>query len=412
MKKKEKYIYPRKSTKEGQKDKVIAYVVSVKLPDGTSYNKTYAVKDYKSPAACLKDAVKERDRILAKLADSEAVMASKSIPTVNDLFEKTAILTKKRVTTLAKYEKIYNKWIKPEYGDKRITEITKLDVAETLNACAAACVRQHVSNVKTVWKRIYEVAIEVMDLPVKDCSRVDMPPCDHETARSQGEQNISQQAFNAFCEFAAQYGHYLPNEKNKIYHRDIILYALRLNRYLGLRPQEVMALCRDCITFMQLPYVDSRTGEHKYCDGARIAIRCSVGSTITEDIALRKTKTTSSPRYVYLGDEGTALLKEILNYSKYDIIFADYDGSLIGSTENSDFINRVKKQWLKETGHTEDIYPELMRKALAADNYSSNVNPVVTKQMMGHKSENMSANWYASSPNDAVVSAYMNRNFK
>ncbi len=230
--------------------------------------------------------------------------------------------------------------------------------------------------------------------------------------RSRGEQNITQEAFLEFCDYAANYGHYMPNEKALIYFRDIALYALKLSRLIGVRPMEVRALYRDCIEFMPLTYRDDLTGKMKQEDGARIAVIRSVGSTAEETVAIRQTKTQSSPRFVYVGKDGAALVREILAYSKYDLIFADYDGNPISSTRYSDYLNRVKHKWWKDTGHHEDGYAELMRKSLSSDNYHNGVNPTATKKQMGHKHEDMSLNWYSSAPDPEVVNVFLNRQYK
>lgn len=411
MQKSEKYIIKRKSTRKGHEGETTAYVVFIPLKDGTKYNKSFPVKNYKSEAACKRAALKERDMVQGKLAMNETVLAKKAIPTVDDLFEEIPTLFKRRKGSLVKYRKEYNKWIKPKFGQKPITEVTKIDVVQTLNDCAESCTRQQVSNIKTIWKKIYGVAIDGLALQIKDCSRVEMPSCDHQTTRSTEEQNITEEAFQDFCNYMAGYGHYMPKETGKIYDRNIMLYALRLNRFIGVRPMEVRAICRDCIHFMPLTYIDE-AGTTRTVNGTRIAIIRSVGSSSTEEVTVRRTKTVSSPRFVYLGEEGTQLLKEILAYSKYDLIFADYEGKPISSTKFADYIRRVKKQWWKDTGHSEDIYSEVMRKSLAADSYALGINPTITKKMMGHKNEDMSLNWYSTAPESEVVSAFLNRKFK
>lgn len=409
---KEKYIIARRSKRKGHEREITAYIVFLPLPNGTKYNKNFPVKDYKTVGACRRAAIKERDEILGKLAANKNVLAKKAIPSVDELFAKVPDLYKRRKSSLLKYQKEYSKWIKPNYGSKPITDITKLDVASTLNNCAEKCTRQQVSNIKSIWKKIYGVAIDALDIPVKDCSRVEMPPCDRVSKRSQLEQNITQAVFLEFCDYAASYGHYKPSEKALIYFRDIVLYALKLSRLIGVRPMEVRAIYRDCIEFMSLSYKDSSTGEMKQVAGARIAIIRSVGSSVTDTVTVRKTKTQSSPRYVYVGEDGAKLLKDILAYSKYDLVFADYNGNPISSTRYSDFMNRMKHKWWKDTGHHEEIYAELMRKSLAADNYRNGINPTITKQQMGHKSEDMSQNWYATVPDADVVNASLNRRYK
>lgn len=408
--KKEKYIICRKSTKNP--NKVTAYVVFIPLPDGTKYNKNFPVKYYKTEGACKRAAVKHRDEVLGKMALNKRVMAEKSIPTVDQLFEKVPELLKKRKSSERKYQMEYRKWIKPKYGDKRITEISKLDVAKTLNDCSACCVRQTVSNVKTIWKQIYKVAVDGMGMDIKDCSEVDMPTCDKVTKRSQEEWNISQSLFNDFCEFMADYGHYMPNEKALIYNREIMLDTLKISRLIGVRPMEVRAICRSAVDFRDLTYNDEKLGEKKTVKGARIAIMQAVGSSSEKLVTIRPTKTSFSPRFVYLGEEGANLLRNILAYSKYDLVFADYDGKPISATKMADYIGRVRKAWQKKTGHTEDIYAELMRKSLSSDGYRKKDSPSVIKKQMGHKTEDMSLNWYAMAPDQDVVDAFLNRQYK
>ena len=67
---------------------------------------------------------------------------------------------------------------------------------------------------------------------------------------------------------------------------------------------------------------------------------------------------------------------------------------------------------LVDNGTNIPVYSVLMRKAMASDNYRNAVNPIVTKNMMGHVEVNTSANWYAGSNAQDQINATLNRRFK
>ena len=53
-----------------------------------------------------------------------------------------------------------------------------------------------------------------------------------------------------------------------------------------------------------------------------------------------------------------------------------------------------------------------MRKAFAADLYRDGCNPVVIKELMGHKDTSMSMDWYASASTEDKLQATKNRTYK
>lgn len=409
--KKEKYIEVRKSKRTGHENEVISFAVYIPLPDGGKYYANFRVKEYKTEAACLKAAIKDRDIHLAEMNNGE-LLSKRSIPTVDELYTKIPDVKPRRLETYHKYDNIYKKWIKPDFGNKKITEIKKSDVTGLLKKATETCGNKHLSDIKTVWKYIYEVAIDEMDMHIKDCSKVETPPSDKMTKRSLGEQNIRQSDFESFCSFLTNYGHYLPDEKERIYFRTIVLLILMTNRILGLRPMEIKAITREDIEFMPMHYLDTEAGEEKTVDGVRVTVNKAIGSTVNEELAVRKTKTARAARYAYGGEDCAELFRQALEYSKYDLLFADYNGNPISAKDLADYINRVKKAWHKQTGNDADIYLELTRKSFSADNYANSVNPATIKKLMGHVSEDMSLNWYASSSNQDAINAALSRKYK
>lgn len=408
---KEKYIEVRKSTRTGHENEINAFAVYIPLPDGGKYYKNFKVRDYKTENAYLKAAIKDRDIHLAELLKGELV-SKNSVPTVDQLYAKVPALRPRRLETYHKYDKIYERWIKPKYGNKKITDIKKSDVAGVLMDATKTCGYKHISDIKTVWKYIFSVAIDDLDLKIKDCSKVEMPPCDKVTERSLSEQNISQKDFESFCSLLSEYGHYLPKEEDKIYFRTIVLMILLTNRILGLRPMEIKALKRNDIQFMLLHYLDAEAGEERTVNGVRVTVNKAIGSTTNELLTVRSPKNAHTSRYAYGGEDCAELFRQAMEYSKYDLIFADYNGNPIAADTLSDYIYRVKKAWYKQTGNTADVYMEVTRKSFSADNYENAVNPATIKKLMGHATEDMSLNWYASSSNQDAINAALNRKYK
>lgn len=406
---KEKYIEERKN-KNGV---LTSYRVNAKFPDGSVYRKTYSFCDYKTAKDCLKAAIKERNRVLAEYDSGRFVAQEKQNITVNELFEMIPDYTSKRQGTYRKYKIIYGKWIAPEYAKKKISEVTRANIEKTLKKAAETCVRQHVSNILTVWKIMYDIAIYDLDLNIKNRAlKVDFPECNHITQRSKSERNISEKDFQDFCSFMAKFGHYLPTEHKQIYNREIMLLCLRLNRYLGLRPQEIRAISKSDVELLDLKYFNYQTGKEDVEKGIKVHVWRSVGSTLTQKVALTNLKTAGSERYVYGGAEARKIVEELFAYSKYDVLFSDYEGNLISSTDMSDYVGRVSRQWNKKNGTNIPVYSVLMRKAMASDNYRNAVNPIITKNIMGHVEVNTSANWYAGSAVQDQINATLNRKFK
>ncbi|MCR4951777.1 MAG: site-specific integrase, partial [Solobacterium sp.] len=311
-----------------------------------------------------------------------------------------------------KNNKVYKKHIQPLYGSKDIRDITQLDVQQTLNHVATYCVQQTVRNVKTDWHRIFQVAqinkIAVMDLT----TLVKTPEAMKTTERSVKEENITAEDFDSFISFMNEYGGYLPNETERIYNRTILVYLMKVMRVSGIRLQEARALSRNDITIEEETGHNSENDQENIQEYALIHIRHSAGTTYDNDNAIRKTKTKWSVRSVPVFDEGLIWIKEVLEYSKHELIFAKYSGEPFTSTEVADYVRRVKKKWKKVSGKDVDIYTTLMRKAYASDLYRDKVNQAAVKKLMGHKFESTSINWYAKSDDEEIKEAAKKRTYK
>ena len=414
MMKKEKYIQERHSSGKDKQNELYAFDVYIPYTQGgkrMKYYKSFKIKDYTNANAAKKAAIRERDRMMPILAEKK----EKPVPaeyTVNQLFELVPVYYPRTKNTIIKNTKVFEKHIKPFYGDWNIKSVKLHHVQQTLNNAATYCVQQTVRNVKTDWHRIFQVAIS-LSLDVTDWTQViDPPRASKVTERSLSEQNITEEDFSKFCSFMSQYGGYMPTEYDRIYNRDIILYMMKLMRITGIRLQEVRCLSRDCFSFQTFEFTDDESGETTQEEIVILSIKHSAGSTFTEENTVRATKTPWSVRKLPIVESGVGLIREILKYSKHDLVFAKWSGEMFTSTEVSDYLNRVGKKYRKVTGEQLYVYATLMRKSFTSDAYRAGVSPAVVKKMMGHRYETTSVNWYANASDEELIEAIKNRKFK
>ncbi len=412
--KKEKYIEERHSTKQGRESDITAFVVNIPYSlNGVrkKYVKNFPLKAFKNANAAKKAAIKERDTMLPLLKAKENEPEIKRY-TVDDIFQMVPEHFPRKVNSIEKNRKVYEKHIKPEYGNKDIREIQRGDVQKTLNNCASYCVQQTVRNVKTDWHRIFQVA-NILDQRVTDWTAyIDTPKSSKVTERSVTEQNITEQEFQKFIRYMSTYGGYIETEEQKIYNRNILIYLLMVMRFTGMRLQEARGLCKRDITFHKEFVTDPETGgvcEEEY---ALINICRSAGSTLTESNTLRSTKTPWSNRQLPVYGADVEVLKEAMAYSHNEILFAKYGGVPFESSEVSDYIGRVNRKYKKVTGCDKDFYSTLMRKSYSSDQYANHVNPATVKKLMGHKYESTSLNWYATASDESLKQAMKNRRYK
>ena len=444
--KKEKFIIERKSTVRGKEDTTIAYVVLISYNeciDGKKhrkhYNRSFNVNDYVSPAAALRAAIRERDRVLPMLKGIENIHYNSQMDyttdeilallpsalrmtilnemekkheekgymnqTVQELYDQIADHYSRRQGTYRHWKFQYKKYIQDDFADKLITDITVADVMKSLNACAEVCAREYVSKLKSLWSKIFSVAL-MLGIPVTNWSEiVDLPSSDKHTERSLSEQNITEEDFQKFCEFMSHYGNYAPIQRQQIFRRDVILYMIRFMRITGVRSAEAKAISRRNICFHNID-VTGDTGRVITVEVADVRIESETGSTRTEMNTIRETKTPQSVRTVPVNPEGARILREVMAYHDHDLVFCDYGGGILPTSVVCSLLGNVsKKCGIK-------VYTLLMRKSFSADLYANGVNPAVTKKLMGHKNEEMSLNAYASASDKDAFEAMMNRKYK
>ena len=195
---------------------------------------------------------------------------------------------------------------------------------------------------------------------------------------------LTEEQFNEFMEFASTYGAYSPtSEPNLVFNRDIMLYALHVQKLSGIRSQEVRALTWEDIHFIKETDDSSRF--------VVIDIKHSLGSTHDEELTIRKLKTSQSKRTIPLSEEAYDLFLEIKEYEKsrpvqseMGLIFANYEGKGINSTYYCNFIRRIMLSLKKVKNVTYDIYPTLFRKLKVSNMLASGTPLDVVQRYVGH----------------------------
>ena len=314
---------------------------------------SFKVSDYRTAGAAKKAAIAERDRILPVLKSLKNTEQPESY-TVNELFALVPDYFPVKLGSVRKNTMVYNKHIRPLYGDKDIHEIEMADVQKTLNYAASYCVQQTVRNVKTDWHRIFQVAAILKQGTTDWTTVIQTPLSSKVTDRALSEQNISEEDFNSFIEFMSHYGGYMPTETERIYNRDILILLLKVMRATGIRLQEARGLSRKDIVFAREEIYDREEDRTFFVDRADVTVRHSAGTTMTEDNVIRNTKTPWSVRRIPIYGDGVQWMREAMDYSIHDIIFAKYNGEPFTSTEASDYIGRVSRKRKKVTGIDEE----------------------------------------------------------
>ena len=407
-----RWIYEKKSSAKGNEGKIVGYEVKMRLPNGKLVSKNFSLETYTTLKQALKNAIIYRDDMLYRKRNDLLVSEEKKeVETVEELFfkipENNARL---KIGTLVKYRKLYNKYIKPRYSDTNIESIKHSDVVSTLKECSYNCGSKQISDLKSVWNKIFQVALYEGIGVVNWAREVECPESKIESSmRSKEEKNISQKDFEEYLEYMKEYGHYLPNEFERLYFRQIMIYLLQVLRVTGMRCQEAKALKREDIHFETKEYLDQNDEMHKK-EFVVIHICHSVGSTNDEVITIRGTKTAFSERT--LAYDAADLFKEILSFSKHDVIFADYDGNLISTNRFTHYIHDVCRYIEKHYGKKIEMYGYLLRHSFVSDLRAAGVPDYIIQKYMGHKPGSAVTQVYGSPSDDILLENIMKRKYK
>lgn len=280
---------------------------------------TFRFDQYTTPSMCWKAAVQSRDTILRSLEADSIIFEE---PTVQELYERRTDYIVLSTESRRKHDIMFRNGI-GSLANKKISAVTTADIQRSLNQYGETHSTNSVKHLLTIWKQIYRVcAIEELPIPDKTQAVVNY---ESKVVPQKRDTRTTHEEFQTFIDALAEYGTDNPRTR---YRCEVIYYALMLQLYAGLRPQEAYALYREDIDL----------------ERGLLHIRRRVGTTATESRQIITLKTKDSSADVPIADALVPYLKEML--AKYDKapLLADYDGLPMDTKTAATLIHNVSKR--------------------------------------------------------------------
>lgn len=365
-KKKEKYITTRHQ-KTGD-----SYEICIRMNDQT-FRKSVRISDFETSRQALDFAVQLRDETLQKMRTGYTVSGFK---TVSEIWKKSYDLYPVRLKTKERHQAFYNLGI-AEYGDTPIDKITSADIQTSVNKYARTHTEEQTSHFLAVWRRIYKTCA-MMDINVIDRTvPVTIPECAQGNPRAK---EISKEDLERFCKALWNYN---AASVSGSYRAHSVFFGIQIMLYCGLRPQEVFALHKSDINLIQ-GYINIDKSSH---------------STYDSYLDIGKAKTDYSVRHVPIPDPLRPILIECMNWSKHDILLADYYGNLQDIDDIDTLIRNVRNK--KDVDVNFTLY--MLRHQFSTDMLNSYIPLNVLRDLMGHASGTMSLDYAVSKEEDRIL---------
>ena len=361
---KEKYIKQRVSSRTG----TIAFQVSFTYKDAydktIEYAKSFSELDYSSASEALEQACKHRDAMRYQL--STVGIAKSQKVTLREVFEDTKSTFTFRAETNRKHNLVFNKYIAPGLEDKDITKIKAIDIQLSLNKIVESANDKQISYVFSIWKTIFRTARINRYVSINICEEVICPKSMIYKAKKEVSTDYS-----TITEVIESLRKRTSNNDKYIFDTEIIIFAITVMYYTGLRPSECFALTRKDIDFNR----------------KTININKQIGTSLTDFNVIRSTKTESSNRELPMLLELQNTLVELFNYQDNDYLFANFNGELFNVATAVNKITRCCKQ----DGLHFNMYR--LRHQFSTDLVTNNVDPRTVMELMGHNNVNMTVSY-------------------
>lgn len=354
--KKEKYIIQRKRGNNWQ------FLVQIRANDQV-YSKSFQSSKYFDASSAYNAAVEYRDDILYK--SRKGLLTKEADITVEQCLIRSFSVIGIRQRTQQANLLMLNKYMS-SYKNQSVQSITPADVMECLSEAAKIASQDTLKRIMTAWHRVAKTAY-LSDWISRDFTFALQIPqsqiiVSHKTAYT------SLETLNDVCKKLTEYGSHSGGNR---YDNQIIIYALKLMYYLGLRPSETFALSREDI--------DMKKGE--------LSINKELGSSTSEKWTIRPCKNNTSIRTLPIPAELQPILKELLDYSKTDNIFADHKGKYMKTWLVSSKLNRISKD-LKI-----DFRMYQLRHQFSTDLIVGGADLRTVQELMGHADSSMTLSY-------------------
>lgn len=299
-----------------------------------------------------------RDKALIDIRQNKVIIHEL---TVQECYEKSLDLFVTNVKTKQRHDLIFRQMVPEKFLTKKISALTAADIQSMINAFAQDHTADALSRTISIWRQIYRAAL-MSGCPVADQSQMVIMP-KAKKPQATRRKHCTVEDLETFIEDGLlEYNSHTPEGRKTS--RDIYL-AIRIMQYLGLRPQEVFALCAEDIDL----------------ENGLIYVQRSIGSTATANRQLIATKTSDSVRVLPIPDALDPVLREMLTHDTRPLL-TDLDGLPYDTSKVSVFMYNVVKT--KKVPHI-NLY--MLRHMFGTDMSRQNVK--MAQSMMGHESAKM-----------------------
>ena len=367
MAKDTKYIRKRKR-KYGTAFLVeIPYTDSAGLPQ--RFTKTVRVVDFLgNEKSAFQHAQKVRNDALHDIASGKL---RRSYPTVAFLYQQKFVLLPMSIRTKAKQDTIFKSVIE-QYGEKPINKVTTADIQQSINQYAEHHSDDAVHRFASIWKQIYKVC-SILEYDIQDKSQTVVIPKSKKVVHRRP------------VTFDKRDFQFILDELLRINSHQAICtwYMLMIMYYTGCRPAEALALTRSDI------------------HSTYISINKSVGSTKDNIQQIVPTKTEGSRRNVPIPHDLLPILKELMQWSKHDLLLADEHGL----PQNVSYLSGTIRHIALANGIQFNAY--MLRHLMSSELLHAG-DSVIARDLLGHSSFAMTLD-YARSSTSQLYEAIANR---
>ena len=371
--KKEKHIQ-KDNLKNGYRLRVIIKVNGKPICFG-SFNRS----DYATDKLCLEAAKMCRDQALIDIKNNHVVSTHNM--TVQEAYDSAMELLVNNTTTRAKYTSIYNSFFPAGILAKPIRDLTAADLQKMLNKYALDHSQDSVKRAVTMLNKMYK-AVMMNGMPIADMSQmINMPVSKHLSVKR--DKFCTEEELEIFLEALLDYN--AQNAAARKRNRDIYL-IFRIMQYLGLRPQEALALCSEDI--------DLQNG--------LLFIRHSIGTTGDKTRQLITTKTEDSVRTLPIPAETYGYLAEAKTHQTTPLFVNPKDGL----PYDVSYIDTVVSSVTRKNG-VPHVTMYMMRHNFATDMVKQDVK--LTQSLMGHESAAMTLKYADTASVDEMKEALKKR---
>lgn len=321
----------------------------------TSYSKSFKFKKYGTKQKALAAAKKHRDDMRVRL-ENRMVIQSKRKYTLDEVFTGMMEIYNCSLDTKKKVQGTYNRYIRSFIGENRDFSSIKFDdIQKSLNSMVSTCKDDTIIRTKSIWKRLFNYAMAKEIVFKDETFNVITPKSDIITVKKPMETT-----YEEMMETINLIDQRIRNRRDS----ELLQGAILIMYYTGMRPAEVMALDEKNIDL----------------DNMTIYVCQAVGSTTTEKIAIKKTKTELSIRYIPIMDGLVPILEKLMDQTVDGLLFMRDNGKLM----NGNFLSSVCQRL---TGHK--FRPYTLRHQFSTDLITGGTDQRTVMELMGHKNIDM-----------------------